>query len=78
MDTQQEPTGPFEGARLLLVDDSPDIRVIMQQLLEMDGAKVTTAEDRPTAFRCAFGRQQPVEDCPIHLRVEVEPVMSEG
>ncbi|MGE9763338.1 CheR family methyltransferase [Pseudomonas sp. PDM20] len=55
VDTLQESTGPFAGARLLLVDDSPDIRLIMEQLLTIEGADVTTAEDGPTALRCLEG-----------------------
>ncbi|WP_259754906.1 CheR family methyltransferase [Pseudomonas sp. GCEP-101] len=51
VDTVQESTGPLAGARLLLVDDSPDIRLILQQLLEMEGATVATAEDGPAALR---------------------------
>ncbi|MDN6861027.1 ATP-binding protein, partial [Pseudomonas sp. CAN2814] len=55
VDTEQEDGGPFSGARLLLVDDSPDIRLIMQQLLEMEGAQVTTAEDGAAALACLEG-----------------------
>lgn len=36
-------TGRFVGLQILVVDDSPDICEIMQTLLEIEGARVTTA-----------------------------------
>ena len=46
----EDTDGYFAGSRLLIVDDSPDIRTVMQALLEMEGASVTTAEDGETAL----------------------------
>ncbi|NWL76517.1 chemotaxis protein [Pseudomonas taiwanensis] len=43
--------GQFNGLRVLIVDDSADIRTIMQAVLEMEGASVTTADDGISALK---------------------------
>ncbi|WP_448681149.1 CheR family methyltransferase [Pseudomonas nicosulfuronedens] len=50
-DDGQDNEGYFAGSHLLIVDDSPDIRTVMQALLEMEGATVTTAEDGESALK---------------------------
>lgn len=46
-----DPTAPMEArARLLVVDDDPSLRELLQIGLESEGFAVTTAEDGPTAL----------------------------
>ncbi|KAF1072372.1 MAG: Aerobic respiration control sensor protein ArcB [Pseudomonas citronellolis] len=46
----EDSDSPFAGLRLLVVEDSADIRQLMQALLEFEGAQVSVAEDGETAL----------------------------
>lgn len=39
-----------DGRHVLLVDDSPEVRLLLQVLLELDGWTVTAAEDGPSGL----------------------------
>src|ERR1700744_3175229 len=44
--------GPGHGARLLVVDDDPDVRLSLERALRMAGYAVTTAVDGADALDC--------------------------
>jgi two-component system, chemotaxis family, CheB/CheR fusion protein len=46
--------GPLAGARILLVEDSDDTREAFARLLELEGAKVTTAANAREAAELAM------------------------
>jgi DNA-binding response OmpR family regulator len=49
MTVEQRPNGRFEGRRILVVDDDPDILASTALSLQTEGAEVVTAEDGNTA-----------------------------
>lgn len=54
---EQPAGGQFTGVRVLLVDDSDDIREVMQALLELEGALVDTAGDGEGALALLDGNR---------------------
>jgi two-component system CheB/CheR fusion protein len=52
----QPEVGQFDGVRVLLVDDSEDIRSVMEALLELEGAIVSTAGDGEAALALLQGQ----------------------
>jgi two-component system CheB/CheR fusion protein len=50
------PHGQLRGARILLVDDSPDVLETMGMLLELEGATVTSAPSGAAALTVAAGQ----------------------
>ena len=50
-------TDPRAGARVLIVDDEPDIRATLTDLLTADGYRVSTAVDGAAALSCVVEQQ---------------------
>ena len=48
----------MDQAKILVVDDEPDIRELVSEILEDEGYEVTVAEDGAAA-RAAFARNKP-------------------
>lgn len=57
---------PAEGRRVLLVDDSAEVRLLLQVLLELDGFEVTAAEDGPSGLAAA------ATECPDVVLLDVQ------
>jgi len=66
VDAMRPRSGPVDAAeparrlRILVVDDNPDIRATLHDLLEMQGHEVDVAEDGPQAIECVLTRQPQV------------------
>lgn len=64
------PPGKLNGILVLAIDDEPDARVLVQRILQRDGAQVLSNESAETGYEALLSHRPHVIVCDISMPME--------